>query len=359
MIKYILLFICISISFFSCNQTERKSAANPDIPKQDSKIKVYCTPITNQTFQKQIVSNGKIEAKQKSNLRFKISNIIASIKVKNGQKVNKGQLLAILENDIANNQVEKTSIAFEKAKSQLQEEKINYGLDNRDSLSNPQVLRNLKMRSGYLEAENALKNARFEYNQSFIRTPFSGIIASIEIKAGDYITSNEVFCILIDQKQFTVKFSILENELSLVKINQQVTIALFSNIENTYSGIITEINPLVDENGLVQVKANISNVDDSLLDGMSVKIHCKRPLENIIVIPKEALVLRSNREVVFTVEDGLAKWNYVEVQDENSYSYAIKSGLKLGDTIIISGNMNLSHGAGVNPTLILNKTSGD
>ena len=215
------------------------------------------------------------------------------------------------------------------------------------------------MRSGYLEAENALKNARFEYNQSFIRTPFSGIIASIEIKAGDYITSNEVFCILIDQKQFTVKFSILENELSLVKINQQVTIALFSNIENTYSGIITEINPLVDENGLVQVKANISNVDDSLLDGMSVKIHCNRPLENIIVIPKEALVLRSNREVVFTVEDGLAKWNYVEVQDENSYSYAIKSGLKLGDTIIISGNMNLSHGAGVNPTLILNKTSGD
>ena len=61
--------------------------------------------------------------------------------------------------------------------------------------------------------------------------------------------------------------------------------------------------------------------------------------------------------MVFSVEKGLAKWNYVEVAGENNNNYAIKKGLKITDTIIVSGNLNLSHDVKVNTTFIVDDTT--
>ena len=158
---------------------------------------------------------------------------------------------------------------------------------------------------------------------------------------------DEVICIGSNEE-----FSVLENELSFVKKNLAVTITSFVDKSKNYMGVVSEINPMVDENGLIQVKAKVNIPDNTLFDGMNVKVIINQPIHDVIVIPKEALVLRSNKEVVFTVKEGLAKWNYVEVLDENSSSYALKKGLKLGDTIIVSGNMNLSHDARVAPIFI-------
>ncbi|MFV0247970.1 MAG: efflux RND transporter periplasmic adaptor subunit [Tenacibaculum sp.] len=350
-----ILFLFIFISFSSCNQNSKKDKNNfIDInsPKQVSKIEVTCVSITANTFQRQIVSNGKIEARQKSDLHFKINDRIASIKVRNGQKVTRGQLLAILENDIVNNQIEKNIIAFKKAKSQFEKIKINYGLGNQDTLLKPQVLQNLKIRSGYLEAENALKNAKFQYNQSFLRTPFFGVVANIEKKKGDFITTSDVFCTIINPNSLEVSFSVLENEFSFVSKGQEIEIQSFANRDQHFKGVIREINPIVDKNGLIKIKAKITSKNTRLLDGMNAKVLINKPVKDVLVIPKQALVLRSNREVVFTVENGLAKWNYIEVVGENNDSYAIKKGLKATDTIIVSGNLNLSNNAKVNATFV-------
>ena len=58
-----------------------------------------------------------------------------------------------------------------------------------------------------------------------------------------------------------------------------------------------------------------------------------------------------NREVVFTYNNQLAKWNYVTIAYENSNTYAISEGIKTGDSVIFKGNLNLAHDAKV----ILNK----
>ena len=349
-----LIFFFIIISFCCCNTSNKDETDNGVLKSviQNNSPQVSYTIIKFQSFKKQIISNGKIEALQKSELRFKTNERLLSIKVKNGQKINKGQLLAQLDNEVLANKINKSKLDLDKAKSKLQEEKINYGLDGNEATIDSKILKNLQIRSGYLEAKNALKNAQFEYNQTFLKAPFSGVVANIEAKTNNYITSSDVFCTIINPQQLIVSFSVLENELSFLKKSQDIDIISFINSDKKFKGRITEINPVVDENGLVKVKAKITNSDDSLFDGMSVKIKINQPLKDAIVIPKEALVLRSNREVVFTVQDSLAKWNYVKVLDENSTSYAIKEGLKLGDTVIVSGNMNLSHDAKVNATFV-------
>jgi len=349
MYKYlsiILLFLTVSCVDEKPTETTHEPA-NSSV--SSSGISVRTKVIEQTDFQKQIIANGVVEALQKTEIRFKTSERLSSIKVKNGQHVVKGQILAVLDNAILTNQLNKAQIDLDKAKNKLLEEKINYGIGgaSNDAID-PVILNNLKIKSGVYEAENALESAQLLHNQTIIKAPFSGVVANIKVKTGNFITTSDVFCTLINSQNLEVVFSVLENELTFIETKQDVYISPFTDIDRTYKGRITEINPLVDENGLIQVKAQIHTAAATLFDGMNVKITASKPIKNVIVIPKEALVLRSNREVVFTVKEGLSKWNYVKVLDENSTSYALKEGVKIGDSVIVSGNMNLAHDAKVN-----------
>jgi membrane fusion protein (multidrug efflux system) len=165
-----------------------------------------------------------------------------------------------------------------------------------------------------------------------------------------------VFCTIINPNTLEVSFSVLENEFGFISKGQKIEIQSFTDKDKQFKGVITEINPIVDKNGLIKIKAKVTSKNTGLLDGINVKVFINKPLEGVIVIPKEALVLRTNRVVVFTYENGLAKWNYVELAGENSTSYAIKKGLKISDTLIVSGNLNLSHDAKVNATFVVDDT---
>lgn len=350
--KKIVLPFVLCFVLLSCEDNNQTKEENQNISKLTSKgVNVKTTTLKPQTFYKQIISNGIIQTTHKAELHFKTSERIASIKVKNGQKVTKGQILATLDNDILNNQLNKAQNEIDKAKNKLLEEKINHGI-NIESEINPKLLQSLKIKSGLIDAENAYKNAQIQNSQSILKAPFSGLIANLNIKTGSFINASDVFCTLINQNKPEVVFSVLENELEFIKKGQTVFIQNFSNNEKEYKGSITEINPLVDKNGLIQIKARIDDNNASFLEGMHVKIKTNQPIKDVLVIPKEALVLRSNREVVFTVKNGLAKWNYINIVEENSTSYAVSKGLKVTDTIIISGNLNLSHDAKVNTSFI-------
>ncbi len=348
-----LLLACLF--FFSCTDKVQKKTMERNGIKNDKTISVQVQILHQQTFQKQLIANGLIKAAQKTELRFKSGNRINRILARNGQWVQQGTTLAVLDNVLLANQLQKAEIAFDKAKNKLNEEKILYGLNgSEDSIIREEVLRNLWIKSGYREAKNNLQNIQILYDQTILKAPFSGVVANLETRPGNYITPGDIFCLFIDQNNLEIHFSVLESELGFVKMGLEVKVVPFSDNGKEYMGHISEINPVVDENGLIKIKARLQNGDKALLDGMHAKVFVNQPMDSLIVVPKEALVLRSNREVVFTVEYGLAKWNYVNSLYENSTSFALKEGLKIGDTIIVSGNMNLSHDARVETTLMEN-----
>jgi hypothetical protein len=81
-----------------------------------------------------------------------------------------------------------------------------------------------------------------------------------------------------------------------------------------------------------------------------VRVLVEKDVPNQYVVPKSAVVLRDNFEVLFKIVNGKAYWNYVKVVYENSSSYAViphpdknTASLAPGDTIIVSGNLNLAH----------------
>ncbi len=147
-------------------------------------------------------------------------------------------------------------------------------------------------------------------------------------------------------------FPVLETEMGFLKIGMGIKMTPYNSPEDEYFGKVTEINPVVDEFGLTNIKAYVINNTGKLLEGMNVKIYARDKIPNSIVVPKKAVVKRNtNRDVVFLYKSGKAKWRYVTKVRENSTDYIIipetEGEVIPGDSIIVEGNLNLGHDANV------------
>lgn len=348
--------VLMAVLLFSCQKKETQedeALPSSNEVKSENQIIVSTTTVEDDIFHKQIIANGIIEARHRSEMRFRQTDNIQKIYAKNGDIVKQGALIAKLDQTNIANLYEQAKREFEAASTRLLEEKANYGIVKKaDSLIQPHILTVIKNRSGYNEAEARLANKEIMLEQTEIRAPFYGRIANLNTKEGNFISSADIFCTLISHNELDVIFHVLESELQYLRLHQQVKLHPFGNATKKYQGKIIEINPLVEENGLIRIKAKIDQPSLDLFDGMNMKVIIEEEVKEVISIPKEALVLRSNREVVFSLENAHSKWNYVDVVDENTQFYAIKEGVKIGDTIVISNNMNLAHDAKVKANFI-------
>lgn len=348
--------VLMAVLLFSCQkkeiaEDEALSASNQ--VKSENQIIVSTTIVQDEVFHKQIIANGIIEARHRSEMRFRQTDNIQKIYAKNGDIVKKGQLIAKLDQTNILNLLDQAKRELEAAETKYIGEKASYGVSNQvDSLIPPHILTVTRNRSGLNEAEARLANKEIMLEQTEIRAPFYGRVANLNTKEGNFISSADIFCTLISHNELDVIFHVLESELQYLSLHQQVKLHPFGDAAKKYQGKIIEINPLVEENGLIRIKAKIYQPSLDLFDGMNMKVIIEEEVKDVISIPKEALVLRSNREVVFSLEQGSSKWNYVEVVDENTQFYAIKEGVNIGDTIIISNNMNLAHDAKVKANFV-------
>lgn len=301
------------------------------------------------TFNRELSGNGKVVAKYSAEMRFSSAEQIAYIWVRNGDKVRKGEKLAQLDLFALERSLAQAKDNFEQSKLDLQDVLIGrgYSLDAQASAPADEV-ELAKVKSGYNKALIAYELAENNLRKATLTAPFDGVIANLKAKENN-ISNGDVFCVVIDDKNPEVEFSVLESELSLVKRGYPVYVQPFVNrTSETLIGTVSEINPIVENNGMVKVKAQVKN-DGTLLQGMNVNILLRQPMEQALVIPKSAVVMRSGKPVVFTRVNGKAQWNYVQITAENSDSCVVAprskeyEGLSVGDTVIVSGNLNLAH----------------
>jgi len=144
-----------------------------------------------------------------------------------------------------------------------------------------------------------------------------------------------------------VSFNLLESDAGMVKQGLQVKIIPLAFQGKTFTGSIVEIDPQINRHGQLTVKALIPNTDGILLDGMNVRVVLETGIPNQLIIPKSAVLARQGRQVVFTVEDGQAIWNYVKTAYENKDSFAVTEGLSEGQVIITGNNLTIGHQAPV------------
>lgn len=317
-------------------------------PAINKNFAVTCQPARITTFALTSAATGLIRTPAQSKLNFRIGGTINQILVHNGSTVSAGQVMARLDD-------RDQRLALRVAQDQLAESRVQlraliaeYGgteLDTTTLKSNARAF--VLTKSGYYKAQTALAQARQQWEYTTLRAPYAGMVANLTAKSYNFTTSYEPFCTLLSRAGLLVEFSVLESELATVRVGMPVRVTPIALPEHSYMGQVSEINPFVNTQGLVLVKARINRPDRHLFEGMNAHIVMERRLPNQLVVPKSAVVERSGRKVVFTVEAGKAKWNYVTITHENDTEVAISEGLKPTDRVIISGNLNLGHDAPV------------
>ena len=300
-------------------------------------------------FASEILANGTVSAGHKSDLYFQTNEVVVTnIYVRNGERVAKGQKIAELNLFKLTNALQQATDNFEKSKLELQNVLIGLGYSLKDSLRVPrETMRIAKTRSNYEQSRIQYEMSAYNLKNGVLYAPFSGVVANLFSKEQNQPTSGQPFCTIVDNASPEVIFQVLENELAMISAGDKVVVSPFSVAGYSVAGKIVEINPAVDKNGMVRVKAVVQSATNKLFDGMNVNVRIQKAISNQLVIPKKALVLRTNRQVVFTYSNGKAMWNYVKTGLENATGFVITEGLNDGDAVIYDGNVNLAHEAPV------------
>lgn len=342
--------LCMALALLTACSGAKKEESTEEgvatvLPSDDNEVTVQ--ELIRRTFDHELVSNGKVAAGVQADLRFETTGIVASISVKNGDYVKKGQKLAELDKFRLTNKTAQAKDALEKAKLELQDVLIGQGYPVDDHTKVPaDIMKLARVKSGYDQSLSQYELARYEEEHATLTAPFDGIVANLFSKPYNAASTTEAFCTIVGAQGMEADFTVLESELPLIKNGDKVIVTPYSDAASKHEGRITQINPLVDDKGMVKVKA-VVNSKGKLFSGMNVRVNVHRSLGEQLVIPKSAVVLRSGKQVVFTLKDGKAQWNYVQTGLENAESYSVVDGLKEGDTVIVTGNVNLAHEAPV------------
>lgn len=339
----VLLFICIG---YSCGKAP---AINEDTLTESISANIetkVSTQIANKkNFCKEMICNGQLSAyKSMSVIVTNLETHITKILVKNGQYVKNGEVLAILDSTPFDENLKIQKADYEKSKIEYNDILLGHGIRLNDTSMSDEGIKNLaRIKSGMTKIETQLQAALQKSTNCKIKSSISGCIANLFVKENYYISNNFELCRIIDNTYFEVQFKVFDSELPFLEIGQNVSLTAFALPCVIYDGYITEINPVVDENGMLYIKAIIENKNKMLLEGMKVQIIVKQFLKDKIIVPKKAVVVRDGKSIIFSKKNETAFLNYVTIGYENNNSYTIESGINENDEIIIDGNDMLTH----------------
>ena len=330
------------------HKQKNKEQTEPVATMEQTIVEVDTIVLRKQTFQKQMLCNGKLVAIHRAELMCpNTGELLKCVNVKNGQRVSAGMVLAVADTRDRNTDLEKARHDLERAMVDLQDKLIGLGYDADAKNVPADVLKKAEMTSGYYTAKYTLKAAETALANCKLLAPFCGKIADLVARPHQ---RGDKFCTLIDDSFFDVEFKVLESELASVVIGTTVKVSPFIDESIVLNGTVTESNPTIDEKGLVSIKARVKNTSSKLLDGMNVKVVVENSVPDMFVVPKEAVVERDGYHVVFVYDKDThhAIWTYVDVLYSNLSSFAITGCEKKNtsvnnyDVVITSGNLNLA-----------------
>lgn len=345
--------ICLAFftwGLFSCEPDAEKQE---EIPAESFRNEVTATEVhiakaENKSFDYLINATGKLEAAGQVKAVIEQPGYLIELPVREGQAVSKGDVIARLDPTEAQIRLEKAKIALRNAQATFENDKLGFSRDfeSGDEERKTFLEEQLKAKNGVFLAEIELREAQLNLDRCIVKAPISGKIADLKFKEGSLVATNAELCEILSTGNLELKVNVLESDISLISINQKAEIYPISNTKDALEGRVLGINPKVDENGLVQVAIRLTSAKD-LLPGMNARAIIRAPQSNSLVVPKDAVVYRSGRAVVFTIENNESKWNYVEVGKDNGQEIEILEGIEAGSTVITTNNLQLAHQAPV------------
>jgi RND family efflux transporter MFP subunit len=211
------------------------------------------------------------------------------------------------------------------------------------------------------QAEAALATAKSQLNDALVTAPISGIIGKRYYDPGDMANPSQPLVTIVQMDKVKIEFDATEVDLGRLAIGQEATISVKAYPDQTFSGKVDKISPVLDPTTrMAEVELIVDNADGRLKPGMYAQVEVTTGvIENVIVVPRYAAIENTTMEsingedqvirnyYVFIVDSSAAVQKKLDVSYVNHKSLAVKSGIKVGDQLVVEGQNNLRDGMSV------------
>lgn len=247
------------------------------------------------SFKKSLSFTGDIEGIEEIDVFPKVSGKLAKIKVEEGDRVNKDQILALVDRDIA-------GMKFELAE---------------------------------------------------VTSPAEGIVGWVFLDEGAGVSppspspqmGTPIFRI-VNMDKVKVVINVIEKDLPKIKRGQTGEVRVDAYPDKSFTGKVSLVSPVVDRlTRSASVEITLSNPKHLLKPGMFAEVKITQSTEKeAILIPGYAILERGDQKIVFVVKQQKAFSKAVETGEFGSDFIQVKAGLAPGDTLIISGQHKVNYG---------------
>jgi membrane fusion protein (multidrug efflux system) len=190
---------------------------------------------------------------------------------------------------------------------------------------------------------------RVDLAKTVIRAPFSGKIGISKVHLGAYVSPGAELVMLQDQSSIKINFAVPEKYLPLIQTGNKVRFTSELS-DQEYSATINATEPGLDAQGRsLQVQAITKNANGKFRAGLSAKVYFSVTQKGAkgIMVPTEALSPSDKGYTVFVIQNGVAKPVAVTISNRTETDAVITSGIKTGDSIIVSNMLRIGDGTPV------------
>ena len=292
-----------------------------------------------QTLSDEIYINGSLLPDEEVDLSFETSGKITEINFKEGTFVKKGQLLAKVNDRTLQAQLSRLTAQVKLAEDRVYRQST---LLKRDAVSQ-EAYEQVKTDLATLKAEIETVEANIALTE--LRAPFDGVIGLRGVSVGTYASPSVVVAKLAKISPIKVEFAVPEHYADDVQIGYNAEFTLPGELEKFHAKVYAKESMIDPETHTLTIRALYDNSKGSSLAGRfaSVKLE-KQRIENAITVPSEAIVPEMGVDKLYLYKNGKAEPVSVLVGIRTDKDVQIISGLKQGDTVIVSGTMQLRMG---------------
>lgn len=306
-------------------------------------VTVELTKVGTAALPQTITAVGSLRSDESVTLRPEVAGRITEILFQEGRRVARGATLVRLDPAIhmADLQQARANLTLAQSKYEraldLAERKFISGQAKDEAKNNLDVA----------QAVVALAEARLA--KMDLKAPFSGFIGLRVVSVGDYVKEGQDLVNIEAIDPLKVDFRVPETFLNLVRVGQEIGVALDALPGRTYEGKVIALNPLVDAAGrTLVIRAQVRNQDTTLRPGMFARVTLiTRAEKDALVLPEEALVPQGSDQYVFRVIDGKAARVKVETGQRRGGMVEILKGVEKDDVVVSAGQLKLRDGTPV------------
>ncbi len=320
-------------------------------PSNQGPAKVVATEGREGVLAPQAEYRGTVYFKEVSDVASEVAGKVTAVLFEEGQRVRKGQLLVRLDDELLKKDLAARQAALDRDRAELEDAEVRFrraeslverGLSTTEQFDEFRLdVKSLQFQLSATQAE--LERTQTVIKKSTISAPFDGIVIERSTEIGEWKSDGDTVAVIARENEYSVLVDVPESSVEWIEPGQEVELQVG---RRTILGNIDTIIPRGDiTTRTFPVKIRIET-ESRLLEGMATLARLPAGEEvACIIVPRDALLHQSGEDVVFTVQDALARRHPVRVLGyEGSFVGISSPELTPGHVYIVTGHERLRNG---------------